>query len=227
MTTKQTLKSLTSRKTLKPFAAIVLATSLSWAGTSMAADTAQQAVDVINAHGYVSIDKLKREHGLWTAKATTNDGVRVNLLVDANDQLLEVGRPDNQHNLATTQQVVQHLQQLGYQRVHDVKLDDGFWEAEAYNQAGFEVDLTLHPISLAVLTEVVEGLGNATPGVGNDYLSATEVRAGLEAAGYSRIHDLDFDDGYWEADATNSLGQRVELRIDPISGAVLREKLDD
>lgn len=227
MTMTKPLQSLTSRKTLKPFAAILLATSLAWAGTSMAADTAQQAVEVIGAHGYVSIDKLKREHGLWTAKATTNDGVRVNLLVDANDQLLEVGRPDNQHTMATTQQVVQHLQQLGYQRVHDVKLDDGFWEADAYNQAGFEVDLTLHPITLAVLTEVVEGLGNATPGVGNDYLSADQVRSGLEAIGYNRIHDLEFDDGRWEADATNAAGQRVELYIDPQSGAVLREKLDD
>ncbi|MDH5859217.1 PepSY domain-containing protein [Lampropedia aestuarii] len=226
MTTKQTLQSLSKRTTLKPFAAIVLATSLSWAGTSMAADTAQQAVDVINAHGYVSIDKLKREHGLWTAKATTNDGVRVNLLVDANDQLLEVGRPDSQHNMATAQQVAQHVQQLGYQRVHDVKFDDGFWEAEAYNQAGFDVDLTLHPITLAVLSEVVDGLGSATPGVGNDYLSAAQVRSALEANGYSRIHDLEFDDGRWEADATNAAGQRVELRIDPTSGAVLRKKLD-
>ena len=52
--------------------------------------------------------------------------------------------------------------------------------------------------------------------------------AALVQAGYTRIHDLDYDnDGYWEADAVNSRGERVELRVDQFSGAVLRENRDD
>ncbi|RMX01787.1 PepSY domain-containing protein [Allofranklinella schreckenbergeri] len=59
-------------------------------------------------------------------------------------------------------------------------------------------------------------------------LTAEQVRARLEKAGYTGIHDVDYDDdGYWEADAVNRAGQRVDLRIDPHSGAVLRERRDD
>ncbi|THU02476.1 PepSY domain-containing protein [Lampropedia puyangensis] len=219
--------SIRSVNRFKPLAVGLVAATLGLGSATWAADNARQAWDTLNAQGYVAIDDLKREHGLWTAKGTTWDGKRVHLMLDANDQLLEVGRPEAQHNLATAQQVVQHLQNLGYQRVRDVELDDGFWEAEANNLAGFEVDLTLHPVSLAVLSEVVDGMGQAVPGVGNDVLSAAQVRSVLEAAGYTRIHDLDFEDGYWDADATNPVGQRVELRLDSKTGAVLREKLDD
>ena len=39
--------------------------------------------------------------------------------------------------------------------------------------------------------------------------------------------DIDYDDGFWEAEATNAANQPVELRIEPTTGKVLREKLDD
>ena len=40
------------------------------------------------------------------------------------------------------------------------------------------------------------------------------------------MRDLEFDDGYWEAEALNSANRYVELRIEPTTGKVVREKLE-
>ena len=58
-------------------------------------------------------------------------------------------------------------------------------------------------------------------------LDAKQIIAKLEAAGYTRIQDVEKDDGIWEVEATNSAGERVELDVDPVSGNVLREEPDD
>lgn len=55
-------------------------------------------------------------------------------------------------------------------------------------------------------------------------LSAREVIAKLEEAGYTAIDEIDKDDGVWEVEATNPSGQRVEIHIDPRTGEILREK---
>lgn len=57
-------------------------------------------------------------------------------------------------------------------------------------------------------------------------LDVKQIIAKLESAGYTRIEDIERDDGVWEVEATNSAGQRVELDVDPVSGAVLREERD-
>jgi hypothetical protein len=58
-------------------------------------------------------------------------------------------------------------------------------------------------------------------------LDIKEIIAKLESAGYTKIRDIERDDGLWEVEATNSAGRRVELHIDPVSGKVLYEELED
>jgi|ADGO01.1.fsa_nt_gi hypothetical protein len=57
-------------------------------------------------------------------------------------------------------------------------------------------------------------------------LDIKEIIAKLESAGYTKIRDIERDDGLWEVEATNSAGRRVELHIDPVSGKVLYEELE-
>ena len=83
-----------------------------------------------------------------------------------------------------------------------------------------KVEVVLHPVTLAVLSQT----GQAG---GANVLPAANVVQLLQAAGYTRVRDLEFDDGRWEADAYNAAGQRVELYINASTGAVEREKLDD
>jgi hypothetical protein len=58
-------------------------------------------------------------------------------------------------------------------------------------------------------------------------LDENAIIRNLESAGYTDVQDLEKDDGIWEAEATNAAGQRVELDIDPTTGAVIREEPDN
>ncbi|RMX01433.1 PepSY domain-containing protein [Allofranklinella schreckenbergeri] len=144
----------------------------------------------------------------------------------------------------SAEQVRGALEKAGYTHVHDLDYDDdGYWEADAVNAAGQAVDLRVDPRTGTVLREQPDDdamrssrrdaaqptpLAQQPARAAAPSLTAEQVRARLEKAGYTGIHDVDYDDdGYWEADAVNRAGQRVDLRIDPHSGAVLRERRDD
>lgn len=57
-----------------------------------------------------------------------------------------------------------------------------------------------------------------------DALTAAEVRATLEAQGYTHVNDVEFDNGMWEADARSADGNRVEVRIDAKTGKVYADE---
>ncbi|MCC6847005.1 MAG: PepSY domain-containing protein [Deltaproteobacteria bacterium] len=57
-------------------------------------------------------------------------------------------------------------------------------------------------------------------------LAPQEIVRQLEDAGYKNVHDVELDDGVYEADATSRAGVPVDLEIDPLTGRVLREDVD-
>ena len=196
-----------------------LALALPVAGSTAPTQDASAALERIAAAGYHAPYELEFRHGLWVAETTTAEGLRISAIVDPAS-----GRVDafdaRGNGAISAQQVRDLVLAAGYVRITDLEFDDGFWEVEAVDRFGREIDLVVHPISGAILNAPDDG--GATP------LTADQIRAALTQAGYTRIHDLDYDsDGYWEADAVNARGERVELRVDPYTGAVLREQLDD
>lgn len=210
---------------IRPLAAALLGATL-LAPAARAAQNAHEALDRIESSGYVATHELALRHGLWTAASTTPDGQRVTVILDpVNNTVTPVSRAAFGTTLPTAQAVANALQHAGYRNVRDIEFDDGFWAAEARRSNGEKVDLVLHPVTLAVLSEVGEYTvsGNGSSGT---RLAAHEIRQALEAAGYRAIRDLEFDDGVWDADAINRANQSVELKIDPGTGQVLREKLD-
>lgn len=52
----------------------------------------------------------------------------------------------------------------------------------------------------------------------------TAAIAAVRAAGYTAIRSAEWDDGKWEVKATDAQGRRVELHVDPVSGAVTRDR---
>lgn len=54
----------------------------------------------------------------------------------------------------------------------------------------------------------------------------SEIVAGLERQGYGPIVEVEFEDGRWEVEAYRE-GRRFDLRVDPYSGAVISERLED
>ncbi|MBM7130407.1 PepSY domain-containing protein [Dyella mobilis] len=55
-------------------------------------------------------------------------------------------------------------------------------------------------------------------------LTQQEVSAQLAQQGYSDVHDLDFRDGVWTARARSGNGEKVKLRVDPITGQAYPDK---
>ena len=77
--------------------------------------------------------------------------------------------------------------------------------------------------SLALATSLAFAAGTALAQDAASAMTAPQVRASLEAQGYTKVNDVEFEDGVWKADARSADGQRVELRIDPATGKVYPE----
>ena len=75
---------------------------------------------------------------------------------------------------------------------------------------------------------VIEGIGLRVAATGKVYaedvvsnLTADDVKAKVTAAGYSKVHDVDYDDGVWKADAERDDGKNIEVRVDAKDGRIL------
>ena len=89
------------------------------------------------------------------------------------------------------------------------------WEADARRADGNRVEVRLDPKTGQVYAdELVANLGKA------------DVKAKLAAAGYTNVHDLDYDDGLWKAEARDPTGKDVELRLDGDTGEIVGGRQD-
>ncbi|GKS99345.1 PepSY domain-containing protein [Acidovorax sp. SUPP3434] len=215
------------KKTVMTLAVAAAAAAASALPSMAWALTAQEAVNVITQHQYVAPQDLQKRYGYWSADAVALDGLRVDVLVnDADGSLTTVRKSDIGKTLPSVDQVSQALRAKGYQFVYDVELDDGFWEAKARQSAnqGEKVEFVLHPVTLEVLSQVGRSGGTVNH---QPVLSADQVRQALEQVGYTRVRGIEYDDGHWEAEATNMANLAVELRLEPTTGKVISERLDD
>jgi hypothetical protein len=61
---------------------------------------------------------------------------------------------------------------------------------------------------------------------GADWITKEQVTQKLTAAGYTNITGLEADDGHWEGKGVKN-GKIMEFHVDPHSGALTKEKIDD
>jgi uncharacterized membrane protein YkoI len=115
----------------------------------------------------------------------------------------------------TQAQVRAKLESQGYTKVNDLKFEDGVWKADARSADGNRVDVRIDATSGEVFPD--EQVAN---------LSEADVRAKLAAAGYTNVHDVDYEDGIWNAEADDPAGKDVELKIDPNTGKVIGKEKD-
>lgn len=58
------------------------------------------------------------------------------------------------------------------------------------------------------------------------WLSPGAIKDKATALGFT-VRKVDIDDGCYEVDTTDKNGTKVELRLNPATGALVRQKLDD
>ncbi|MGY0610697.1 MULTISPECIES: PepSY domain-containing protein [unclassified Luteimonas] len=115
----------------------------------------------------------------------------------------------------TAPQVQATLEAQGYTKINDVEFEDGVWKADARSADGQRVELRIDPANGTVYPEdKVAGLSEA------------DVRAKLSAAGYAKVHDVEFDNGMWTAEADDANGKSVDLTLDPDTGRVVGKARD-
>lgn len=115
----------------------------------------------------------------------------------------------------TEPQVRALLTEKGYTRVDDLDFEDGMWETDATSADGKRVDVLINPAT---------GDIKASALVSN--LTENDVKAKLTAAGYSEVHDVDFDDGMWKAEAERADGDDREIHLDASTGKIIYEEDD-
>ena len=115
----------------------------------------------------------------------------------------------------TEPQIRAKLEAQGYTKINDVKFEDGVWKADAKSADGNHVDVRLDAKTGAVYPD--EQVAN---------LNQASVTAKLAAAGYTNVHDVDFEDGVWNAEADDPAGKDVEVKIDAKTGAVIGKEKD-
>ena len=115
----------------------------------------------------------------------------------------------------TEPQVRALLTEKGYTRIDDLDFEDGAWETDATSADGKRVDVRIDPATQRIYSDAMTST-----------LSEDDVKAKLTAAGYSKVHDVDFDDGVWKAEAERADGNDVEIHLDPKDGRVLHVEND-
>ena len=101
-------------------------------------------------------------------------------------------------------------------QVRTALTDGGYTDISVRDANGNKIDVRLDPATGRIYPD------NA----GATSLGEADIRAKLTAAGYTRIDDVKFDDGMWEAEADNAQGVRMDLKLDPQDGRVVSESRD-
>lgn len=104
---------------------------------------------------------------------------------------------------------------VGYKEVKDLKFKDGVWRSKARGGNHQWTELSVGPVSGKVYV-------NDAP----SKLNKDEVTAKLAAAGYQNVHDVEYENGLWSADAKSRRGGDVDLLVDPGDGSVVAKSRD-
>ena len=115
----------------------------------------------------------------------------------------------------TEPQVRALLTENGYTNIDDIEFDDGLWKADATSADGKRIDVRINPANASIMTNALVSR-----------FSEADIRARLTDAGYTDIHDVEFDDGVWKAEADNNVGNDVEIHLDAATGEIIHVEND-
>ncbi|MGH8215764.1 MAG: PepSY domain-containing protein [Rhodanobacteraceae bacterium] len=115
----------------------------------------------------------------------------------------------------TEDQIKTDIANAGYKEVSGLEFKDGVWQAKARGGNDNWVRIKVGPTT-----------GKVYQADAPSRLNEDEIKAKLTAQGYQNVHDVEFDDGLWSADAKSPQGQDVDLLVDPDDGSVVASDHD-
>jgi hypothetical protein len=115
-------------------------------------------------------------------------------------------------------QATARVSAAGYTPTGDVELDDGVYEIEATDASGRRIEVHVDAGTGEILSPLQPG---------QVALTIDQIRAGLARAGYADVRELERDDGYWHAEVRGADGLERELRLHPLSGAIVSDRVED
>ena len=106
------------------------------------------------------------------------------------------------------------LANAGYTEVNDVEFKEGVWTADGKSADGNHVEMK------------IDESGKIIPDAQVANLTKDQVIIKMQDAGYTKVHDVDFEGGVWKAEAVDSNGKDVEVKLDPNDGHILGSEPD-
>ena len=107
------------------------------------------------------------------------------------------------------------LASKGFTEINDVKFKEGTWTADAKSADGNHVELKIDAATHNIYSD------DEVATIGKD-----QIIIKVQAAGYTNVHDVEMEDGVWKAEANDSKGNDVELKLDPNDGHIIGSKED-
>lgn len=108
------------------------------------------------------------------------------------------------------------LASKGFTEINDVVFKEGTWTADAKSADGNHVELKIDAATQNIYSD------DEVATIGKD-----QIIVMVQAAGYTNVHDVDLESGVWKAEANDSDGNDVELKLDPNDGHILGSEKDE
>jgi hypothetical protein len=102
----------------------------------------------------------------------------------------------------------------GYSEINDVEFKEGVWTADGKSADGNHVEVK------------VDAGGKIIPDTGVATIGKDQIIIKAQEAGYSNVHDVEFEGGVWKVEADDSTGKDVEIKMDPNDGHILGSQAD-
>jgi uncharacterized membrane protein YkoI len=118
--------------------------------------------------------------------------------------------------------IVAKLEKSGFGPFSEVSREHGQWEVEV--QKGRDaLELIVSSSTGEIISQYADDTDPQPP---SGSLALSEVLKKVAAAGYSDIESVSFERRYWEVEAFKG-GQEHECQVDPKTGEIVSDRLDD
>ena len=107
------------------------------------------------------------------------------------------------------------LASRGFTDINDVAFKEGTWTADAKSADGNRVELKIDAATHNIYSD------DEIATIGKD-----QIIINVQAAGYTNVHDVEMEGGVWKAEANDSKGNDVELKLDPNDGHIIGSEKD-